>query len=161
MRRIERWIVIAALMAMGLALCVEAQADEPPFAFGPQAGWQVMAGLGLSGGFGSAGGGFVPGAELSVNRLNERVWAGLYGDIGWDFGQDAALVTAGPQLGWAFVGMDGGVAARLSDGELGGAGRLLLSFGFFGLYARYIYFPDSAEHLGQTGILLKLPMWAS
>jgi hypothetical protein len=162
MRRVEKLIIVMAALVLVLALCADRAHAEEPFEFGPQAGWQLMGGAALTGGFGSAGGGFVPGVELSINRLNERVWFGLYADAGWDVGQDAAIVTAGPQLGWAFVGLDGGLASRFGEErDLGGAARLLLTFGVFSIHGRYIYLPDAAEHLGQVGITFKLPLWAS
>jgi hypothetical protein len=165
MRVVDGLIMGAATLALVLAMCsgeAHAADGEAAFDFGPEPGWQLMAGPSLVGGFGSAGGGFVPGLELSLNRLNEGVWAGGYVDAGWDLGQDAALVTGGPQLGWAFVGLDGGLAARFGEErELGGAGRLLITFGFLSLHGRYIYLPGAGEHLGQVGVTFKLPLWAS
>jgi CTP:molybdopterin cytidylyltransferase MocA len=140
------------------------QQAEAPFSFGPQAGWSVMTGLETGGGFGSAGGGFLLGGEVSVTRLMRQTWFGLYGDAVWDFGQGAALITAGPQLGFAFVGLDGGVAWRPGEqSALGGAGRLVLTAGFFSIYLRYMYVQSGvgAEHLGQAGVMFKLPAWSS
>lgn len=136
--------------------------QDAPFEFGPKPGWQVLFGPTGGGSFGSPGGGGFAGAELSVSRLNAGTWFGAYVDGIYDFGQSAALVTAGPQLGYTLLGLDGGVAARFGDGgpEWGPQARLMISAGFFSLYGRYAYLLDTDEHLGQAGVMFKLPLWA-
>ncbi len=154
------WLLPVA--AALLLLATPAYATEPPYTFGSEAGWSVMLGATGGGSFGTGGGGFA-GGELSLVRLSHGWWTGVFADAAYDFGPDETLVTAGPELGFTALGIDGGGALRLRDGEteLGGQGRLLLSFALFSLYGRYGYFPDSETHLGQVGVLLKLPVWAS
>ncbi|MFN3197144.1 MAG: hypothetical protein ACE366_01830 [Bradymonadia bacterium] len=142
-----------------------AQADEVPFSFGPEAGWQLLGGLTTGVGFGDPDLGGYVGGELSLNRLNESLWFGLYGDALYDFGPDSTMLTVGPQLGYSVLGIDGGLAARHGDGEwlLGPQGRVLLSLGFFSLYGRLALFDDDGDDIQvwQVGMLLKMPLWAS
>ena len=159
------WAACLLTPALARAEDRDAPGEDAPYDFGPRAGWHLMFGPSLGGSFGSDGGGFWLGGELALSRLQTGSWWGLYADGAWDFGHDAALITAGPQLGWLMLGLDGGVAARFAgdpDGaQLGGAARALVTFGFFALHGRYLYFPSAGEHIGQVGITLKLPVWAS
>ncbi|QDG49376.1 hypothetical protein FIV42_01080 [Persicimonas caeni] len=162
--------LFCALGALALASPASAQTgskqdaskQDAPFDFGPKPGWQVLFGPTGGGSFGSPGGGGFAGAELSVSRLDAGWWQGAYVDGVYDFGQSAALVTAGPQLGYTLLGVDGGVAARFGDDgpDWGPQARLMFSAGFFSLYGRYAYLLDSDEHVGQAGVMFKLPLWA-
>lgn len=154
--------MLTTLTMLALLVPATASAGEPLFTFGSKERWQSLFGPTTGGSFGSAGGGGFVGAELSVNRIREGIWWGLYADGAYDFGQESALLTAGPSVGWNFVGVDGGLALREADEtESGLQARLLFTVGFFGLYGRYIALPDSDEQIGQIGLYFKLPIWAS
>jgi hypothetical protein len=162
--------IVHIVCALGLLLvAAEVSAQEsptehadPPFAFGPQPSWQVLAGPTVGGSFGNSGAGGFVGAELSFSRLNAGWWLGGYVDGAYDFGQSAAMVTAGPELGYAFFGVDGGLAAYFGDDgpRLGPQGRLMVSVGFFTLFGRYTYLVEPEAHVGQAGVIFKLPVWA-
>lgn len=155
-------LIAAATLALAPATAAADDGDKP-FAFGGLPGWTLLGGLSGGGSFGSGGGGGFLGGELSLNRLQEGAWAGLYVDGLYDFGRSESLLSAGPQFGMAVLGVDLGGALRTRDGEndVGVVGRLMVSLGLFSLYGRYGYFIDSEDHLGQIGLLLKWPLWAS
>ena len=138
-----------------------------PYSFGSEPGWHLLGGLSAGGGFGTLGAGGFAGLELSLSQLQRGVWWGGYIDATYDFAQRGAMATIGPQFGYAVVGLDGGFAARIDTGDDPGAfdygpqGRLLVTLGLFGIYGRYVYLLEGQEHLGQAGILLKLPLWAN
>jgi len=153
---------IIMMTMLALVFPATAYADEPIYSFGSKTRWQSLFGPTTGGSFGSPGGGGFVGAELSVNRIREGIWWGFYGDGAYDFGQESALVTAGPSVGWNFFGVDGGFALREGDQtELGLQGRFLVTIGFFGLYGRYVHLPQGDEHIGQAGVYFKVPIWAS
>ena len=154
--------IIVMFTILTLLVPATASAEEPIFSFGSKERWQSLFGPTTGGSFGSSGGGGYVGAELSINRIREGIWWGLYGDGTYDFGQDSALLTAGPSVGWNFVGVDGGLALREGDQtDLGLQARLLVTIGFFGLYGRYIALPEPGEQIGQVGLYFKIPIWAS
>lgn len=163
-RHIPRGL-LAAPAALGLALALVTPAaaeDDAPYSFGTVPGWTVLGGVTGGGSFGTGDpGGFV-GLELSVNRLSEAVWSGLYADGTWDFGRDEVIATAGPQLGYYVLGLDGGAALRVRDGEsdVGVGGRLLIALAVFDLYGRYVHFFEGDAHLWQVGAMIKWPLWA-
>ncbi len=152
--------LLAALLA-GLLTGSPALADEAPYTIGTDAGWQVLGGLTTGGSFGDLGGSGYLGAELSLNRLSKGTWVGLYGDGFYEFGHEAFYTTAGLQLGYMILGVDGGVAFRTGDGDpaLGFAARGLIALAFFDIYGRALIFGDDIQ--GQVGLMLKLPFWAS
>lgn len=138
------------------------EAIPQPFRVGGQPAWFLLGGV--SSGYTAVGdrGGFV-GGELSLARLLSGRTIGLYADAYYDFGADGTYVSAGPELGWKFVALDGGVAARFDGGmdgtDLGGTARLCLTAGVFSLCGRYSRFSaDSARDVVQLGALLKLPL---
>src|SRR5262249_54661441 len=102
------------------------------------------------------------GGELSLARLRAGNYFGFYADGYYDWGADGTYVTGGLELGHKFVGIDGGAALRFAGGEreLGVTGRISMSIGLFGLFARYAYFSDAMtdDHVLQIGIALKLPL---
>src|SRR5262249_50760826 len=98
------------VLALALAAPRAARADDPPFTIGSRPAWYLMGGV--TGGdtvVSEGGGGFV-GGELSLVRLRDGVWTGLYGDGYYDFGIDGTYVTAGGELGYRWFGFDGGAA---------------------------------------------------
>ncbi len=135
--------------------------SEPAFTIGPQPVWYLMGGV-TGGGSVLADdrSGFV-GGELSLVRVRDLRWAGIYADAYYDFGIEGTYVTAGPELGISALGLDVGGALRFANGEteVGAAGRLVFSLGVFTLYGRYIYMSsDLDEHVVQLGAMLKLPL---
>lgn len=161
--RIAALLVIACALGWGAA----AQAQEARgFTLGHESAWFLMGGAMGGGSFGSPGGGGFAGGELSLAWTRSGVWAGLYGDASYDFGHGATTLTLGPELGWLLLGLDGGLGVRLGrsdQAELGAQVRGLLTLGNVALFGRYGHWPGSArdKHVGQVGVLLKLPLWAS
>lgn len=153
-------LILATLLLAGPALADPSGADEP-FEMGTRAGWQLMGGLTTGGSFGDLGGSGYLGGELSLNRLSRGGWVGLYGDGLYEFGHAAGYATAGLQLGYTVLGVDGGLALRTGDADpaLGYAARGLIALGIFDLYGRVLLFDDQIQT--QIGVLLKLPLWAS
>jgi hypothetical protein len=145
-----------------MAIATAASADEPPFEFGPTPGWQVLGGVNGGGSFGSQGGGGFAGAELSFNRLMAGWWTGAYVDGVYDFGHSAATVSAGPEIGYGVIGLDGGAAVQFGAGDpsWGPQARLLVTAGVFSIFGRYTYLTGPEAHIGQAGVLFKLPLWA-
>jgi hypothetical protein len=154
--------------ALGLAVAASAAAprsaaaDDAPFTIGSRPAWFLLGGVTSGGTVAFADRGAYVGGELSIARLRAGTYFGLYADGYYDWGADGTYVTGGLELGRKFIGVDGGAALRLAGGEreLGVTGRLNVSVGVFGLYARYAYFPDAMEddHVLQVGLSLKLPL---
>lgn len=165
----HRFFLIVALLAFGLSSSATAQerSGDDVISFGSQPGWHLLGGLTGGAAFGSLGAGGYAGLELSISKLQRRVWWGGYVDASYDFAQQGVTLTAGPQLGYGFVGIDGGVAARIDTGDdvghldVGPQARVIFTVGLFGIYGRYAYLLDNDAHLGQAGIVLKLPLWAN
>ena len=154
--------VVIALFGAGVAHADDA---DKPFTIGSQPAWFILAGTSAGGTVGvDDKGGFV-GGELSLVRLDAGTFVGLYADGYYDFGIDAPMVTAGPELGYKLFGLDGGIAYRRRDGdnELGATARITLGLGMFGVFTRYAYFNDTMdnEHVIQIGALLKLPLYVN
>jgi hypothetical protein len=88
----------------------------------------------------------------------------VFADAVYDFGYSAGTFVLGPELGYAFFGLDGGVGLRLgleNDPEIGWHVRGLIAAGAVSLFGRYGYWPDSTigTHIVQIGILIKMPFW--
>lgn len=155
-----RLILAVILWSSAPLLARSALADDAAH-IGTEAGWQLMGGLSTGGSFGDLGGSGYLGGELSLNRLSHRWWTGLYGDGIYEFGHGAGYFTVGPQLGYAILGVDGGVALRTGDDDpaVGFAARGLLALAIVDLYGRALVFDDVVQV--QIGVLIKLPVWAS
>lgn len=152
-------VLIAGLLALAAP---DASAEEPVYSFGPQTGWQATLGPTLGSTVGSDDNGFFVGGEVSLTRIREGIWWGLYSDATHTFADGSALVTAGPTLGWGLIGLDAGFAVRNLDGlEEGVTVRGLLTFGLLGAYGRWVHLPGPDDSFGQLGVYLKLPFWAS
>jgi hypothetical protein len=158
---------VAALMVLGAPAA--AAADRRGFSIGSDPAWFVLGG-GTGGGTVATGdrGGFV-GGELSVVRVREARFLGLYVDGYYDFGVDGTYVTAGPELGWIRrsptfpigFGIDGGGALRnTGDTAYGATGRVFVTFfGTLSLYGRYVYLDaEEDEHVVQIGMTFKFPL---
>jgi hypothetical protein len=139
-----------------------AAADDAPFTIGSRSAWFLLGGVTSGGTVALADRGAFVGGELSVARLRDGNYLGFYADGYYDWGADGTYVTGGVELGRRFVGIDGGAALRFADGErdLGVTGRLNVSIGLLGLYARYVFFNDAMadEHVLQVGLAFKLPL---
>ncbi len=158
-------VIGAAALLASLAAPSSASAQDD-FSFGNETQSYVLAGLTTGGSFGSLGGGYYLGGEVSAAWLFEGVWGGLYADAAYDFGQGATTVSLGPELGWWVLGLDGGLAARFGrapDAELGFHARGMIALGLFSIYGRYGGWPGTGavEHVGQVGVTFKLPVWTS
>jgi hypothetical protein len=151
-------VVLAGLAASRPA---PAAADDPPFTIGSSPAWFLLGGVTSGGTVGlGATGGYV-GGELSVARLREGTYVGLYADGYYDFGIDRTYLTGGVELGHQVFGIDAGPAFRFAGGgtDAGVAARVNLSLGLFGIYVRYAYFDAmSDDHVIQVGGMLKFPL---
>lgn len=151
--------VVAVFCAM---IATEAAAEEPVYSFGPKTGWQAFVGPSLGAVVANDDNGFFAGGEVSITRLRERIWWGLYSDATHTFADASTLVTAGPTLGWSVVGIETGFAMRARDGVDTGLNiRGVLTLGFLGIYGRWVHLPGPDESFGQFGLYVKMPFWAS
>jgi len=137
--------------------------DEPAFTIGSRPAWLVLGGVTTGGTVALGGKGALVGGELSVARLRDGNFVGLYADGYYDWGANATYATGGLEIGRRLLGLDGGVALRLSDGDtqLGATGRVTVGLGVVGVYARYAHFWDvmNDDNVIQLGLILKLPLW--
>lgn len=142
--------------------------DDPAFTIGSKPAWLLLGGLTTGGTIALADKGALVGGELSLARLRDANFIGVYADGYYDWGAHGTYVTGGLELGHKFVGLDGGVALRLADGDqqLGVTGRLTFGLGMAGVYARYAHFWDvggarlmTDDNVVQIGLVLKLPLW--
>lgn len=162
-------------LALGFAVIAvaagPARAEPRGFTIGGRPVWFVTGGVTAGGTVAGAPRGALVGGELGLVRIRDRQVAGLYLDGGYDFGVDAALVTAGPELGIIrrsptmplALGVDGGAAIRFGDdGGLGATGRVFLTVaGAVSLYGRYLFIDGDADrHAVQVGLTLKFPLAA-
>ncbi len=158
------WLRAIAAIAVAAAPA-SARADDRGFSLGALPVWFVTGG-GTGGGTVAAEqhGAFV-GGELSVVRVIENRFLGLYADAYYDFGADGTFATLGPEVGMIrrsralpiALGLDGGAAIRITgDPMLGATGRVFVALlGSFSIYARYTYLDD---HVVQLGVTLKFPL---
>jgi len=151
------------LVAAGLAVSLvprTAAADDPPFTIGSVPAWLVLGGVTSGGTVGVADRGAFVGGELSLARLRDASFAGVYADGYYDWGAGGTYATGGVEFGRNLVGLDGGAAVRFAGGDTdaGVAARITV-----GVYARYLYFPGAAhdDHVVQVGLTLKLPLGTS
>ncbi len=152
--------------AIVLLACVPpAAAEDPPFTIGSTPSWTVLGGLTTGGTVALADRGALLGGEVSVVRLRDASFAGLYADGYYDWGTSGTYVTGGLELGHKFLGLDGGGAVRFAEGDskFGLAARLTVGIGVVGVYARCAHFYDTMDNQDvlQVGLLLKLPLWTS
>jgi len=156
---------MAGCLALGLVAAVPAHADdEPPFVIGGASQWLVLGGVTTGGTIALADKGALVGGELSLSRLRDGNFIGLYTDGYYDWGAHGTYVTGGLELGHAPLGLDGGIALRMMDGDrqVGATGRITVGLGLVGVYARYAHFWDAMadDNVVQIGLMFKLPLWA-
>jgi hypothetical protein len=165
----NRLRVAAFVLLLGPAASISDAAADGGFSIGPRRAWFVTAG-GTGGGTVATDsrGGFV-GGELSLVRVVDRRFAGVYADAYYDFGVGGTYLTAGPELGRIrrsatmplALGVDAGGVVRL-DGEtsVGATGRVFVTVaGSFSVFGRYAFL-DAADddHVIQVGVTLKFPV---
>lgn len=159
----------APTVACFLASAVPASADPRAFSIGSRPAWFVLAGVTTGATIATGDRGAFVGGELSLARLRDRTFLGIYADAYYDWGHDGTYATAGPELGVIRrarlfpigIGLDGGVALRTGDDtEVGGTARVFLTLGGgVALYGRYAQFGDAdGERVIQVGITLKGPL---
>jgi hypothetical protein len=155
---------LLALLALSLAAS-PAHADDPPFTIGATPSWLLLGGVTTGGTLILADRGALVGGEVSLARLQNASFVGLYADAYYDWGAHGTYVTGGLEAGHKFLGFDGGVALRLAEGDqqLGATGRVTVGIGMIGVYARYAHFWDvmKDDNVIQLGLVVKLPLWTS
>ncbi len=155
-------IVLASLLALApLSPLSNARADGFPKI---ESGLYMPMGFTLGAAFGSdRPGGFMAGGEVSLAYLSTRsgVWGGVYGDAVYDFGLGGARWSFGPELGYSFFGLDGGLAVQNVNGraEWGYQGRVVFTLAALAAFIRIGNFPHSETHksTGEIGFLIKVP----
>jgi hypothetical protein len=157
---------LALLSVLSVGSAAQAGEGDPPFTIGSRPAWYLMGGVTTGGTIVTHDRGWYVGGEVSVVRLREGKFIGLYGDGYYEFGINRTYATSGIELGYKFLGIDGGGAARIGGRhiEWGPTGRLFVSLGILTLYARYAYFYETLradnDHVIQIGGLLKFPFAA-
>jgi hypothetical protein len=141
-------------------------AEPPAYTIGSLPAYFVNAGVTSGGTIVARDGGGYIGGELSFARLHQGRLIGLYGDGYYDLGAKRTYATGGLELGYTFIGIDGGAATRIGGERLdwGPTGRLFVTIGILSIYGRYAYFPESLgvkdDHVVQIGGMFKLPFAA-
>ena len=158
------WRLAVAVAVASLALGARpAAADDPPFTIGSQPSWLLLGGVTTGGTVALGDRGAFVGGELSLARLRESSFAGIYADGYYDWGAHGTYATAGLELGHRYVGVDGGVALRFDNmtTDVGATARITVGLGVVGVYARYAHFWDAMtnEDVLQVGLVIKLPLW--
>ena len=153
-------VAVATFLAATVG-ATTALAQIEPITVGYRPVRYFLAGLTTGASFATDHNGGYVGLELSNAWLYKGIWAGGYVDGAYDFGQQAPTFSIGPEVGFWVVGMDGGLAARVYDGEfeVGPTLRGLITIGFVGLYYRYSYWPQALRdfRVHQAGLLIKFP----
>jgi hypothetical protein len=158
--------MVPALVLLAVLINRVARADDlRPFEIGTKPVWYVLAGATTGDTLVARDGAYFLGGEVSIVRLSRAGrFLGLYGDGYYDFGSSRTNATAGIELGYRFVSVDGGGAFRLGGehAEWGVTGRLCVGVGILTLYGRYEYFSNAVdidnEHVVQVGVLVKIPL---
>ena len=91
--------------------------DDPAFTIGSKPAWLLLGGVTTGGTIALADKGAFVGGELSLARLRDGNFVGVYADGYYDWGAHGTYMTGGLELGHKFVGLDGGVALRFADGD--------------------------------------------
>jgi hypothetical protein len=96
-------------------------------------------------------------------RFDMPAWIGAYGDVVYDSGTGVGRATFGPEVGFLFFGIDGGLARELGGSDRWGAAvRLSVTFPVsltppmtLSLYGRGVKWNDAPEEDQELGLLLK------
>jgi hypothetical protein len=153
--------ILPIVVVLGVTAPHRAAADDAPFTIGSRPAWFVLGGITTGGTIALAHRGALVGGEVSVARLRDGAFMGVYADGYYDWGAGGTYVTGGPELGYKLLSIDGGAALRLANGdtELGVTGRISVGVGMVSLYGRYAYFDAMIDaHVIQIGLALKLPL---
>lgn len=95
------------------------------------------------------------GVELSYVELDAAgPWIGLFVTGAWASDLDVGRFTVGPEIGYGFGGIDGGVSVD-TDGTLGGRARAMLSVGVASLYVGAAF---GGGTRAEVGLLIKAPI---
>ncbi len=163
----RRAAVLLALLAVAGSAQASGLFNDDGFCGGflePKCGKYVL--FGLSGGAaihdGSRDSGATFGLEVSVPRLTRSGWwYGGYADVVFDFGGDnTARASLGPEGGFKYLGLDGGLLYEGGeDGALGVTVRGLATLGLAAFFVRYgRYFDGPAPNQLEIGVLFKVPL---
>ena len=104
---------------------------------------------------------FVAGVEANCGMMGySGFWAGAYGDAHWTGARERLRLSAGPMLGWGFLGFDGGNVLASDEQGLrhGFVARPFMTLGVFAVYYRYGRLFDEAQSLHDFGLLLEFPI---
>ena len=137
-----------------------ALAEEKPYSFGVPPQRYFNTGVTAGSSFSSLGKGRFLGIECNYVRSNKGMWAGLYTDALYDFGNGNTMITIGPKIGMYIIGLDGGIGIVLDpkdQRDLQMQGRILLTFGVFSMYYRYGIRMDTDISTHQIGLSIKMP----
>ena len=155
----KRWFPFAAVAVL-LVAAGHARADA-----GPKIADKALylpVGLSVGGAFHHENKGLTLGAEASLAHWREGWWMGLYSDILHDFGNERTRLSIGPEFGYGFFGIDGGLLTQLGDDKLytGYQVRGLLTMSVIALYGRGGYLPSHPTEQGfaEFGVLFKIPI---
>jgi len=102
------------------------------------------------------------GGEVSLAYVDGRnaTWYGGYFDAGYDFGSKGTRVSLGPEYGYYYCGVDGGLLLeeRATGWGKGFVARGYATIGVAAIYARYgQVVTDDRDRFFELGLLLKLP----
>lgn len=159
-RRMVQASVVAGVLAQGQAVRADSPLTIPR-------GWYISPGLPFAAVVRDGGLGFATGAEVSVAGYEvigppgHGWWTGIYADAVQDFGAKSWRASIGPELGYAVVGVDGGLLLERRDGRLheGMCIRPLLTIGIISVYGRGGWLPGAASAVfGEAGVVLKMPI---
>jgi hypothetical protein len=153
--------ILPIVVILGVAAPRRAAADDAPFTIGSRPVWFVLGGITTGGTIALADRGALVGGEVSLARLRDGAFMGVYADGYYDWGAGGTYITGGPELGYKLLSIDGGPALRMANGDttLGVAGRISVGIGMVSLYGRYAYFDTTTDaHVIQVGLMLKLPI---
>jgi hypothetical protein len=148
---------------------VAAEEPEPEPDYHPRrrghfpSGWFLPVGLTLAGSaHPSAPTSFAFGAEVSAVAfpVGEGNWVGGYADVVHETKNELTRASLGLEMGYTFVGVDGGVALQTSAAgtHWGGVVRPMLTTGFITFYGRWGWFAGEGERFREIGVLLKFPI---
>lgn len=134
--------------------------------------WYAPVGASLGAAFHPEGStGIALGAEASLVALEvveqkwfslPRFWRGGYLDVVYDRQAGRGRVSAGPEIGYACVGLDAGLVTQLGGAgtHVGFAIRPILTFGWIAAYLRVGFVPGDAtvSRFTELGLLFKWPI---
>lgn len=99
--------------------------------------------------------GFQIGAEVSLVHLSDPEWIGVYGDLIYNAADQKWQGSVGPELGFAYFGLDGGLLFK--DNDRGFTVRALFSFIWIHAYFRLNFLPGQKAS-PEFGTLFKFSL---